>query len=221
MKGKSNMKELMQAVENYSITDLIVMAVLLYAAVRWLLSQIHEIRTKFDEKKKEYHKIESEKENKDANLEKRLTDIETHLKTDYERIQKSESHLYQIENYMKTLNEELTEMRIQSLRKQILDFTDKAVNVTNANISRESYDEIDRIYKTYEELLQQAGKTNGLVDYSYRCILHSLETREKNKLFLEDFYIAPAATIERLSRTSRNGSTVNDSDDSDDQKIKK
>ena len=35
-------------------------------------------------------------------------------------------------------------MEIQSLRKQILNFTQKATDMTNANISREEYSEIGR-----------------------------------------------------------------------------
>lgn len=192
------MSELMNLVSSYSLTDIVIIVLLIYAGGKWIISQIGELKKKIHNSKIEYHNSIKDKETKDENLEKRLQDIESHLKTDYERIQKSESHLYQIESSMKEVKKMTIDMRIQSLRKQILDFTNRAVDTTNANISREEYAEIGRIYDEYETLLKECGRENGLIDYSYRCILHSLETRENNKLFLEDFYISPSESIKRI-----------------------
>lgn len=196
------MNDLIKLISSYSLTDVCIIVFLLYAGGKWLIEQTKEIKEKIQSSKRAYHETEIEKEKKDDKLEKRLQDIEEHLKTDYERIQKSESHLYQIESNMKDVRNMIVNTRIQSLRKQILDFTDRAVNITNANISREAYAEIDRVYEEYEKLLAECGRENGLVDYSYRCILHSLEQREKEKLFLEDFYISPADSLKRIKENN-------------------
>lgn len=192
------MNELIKLISSYSLTDVVIMIALVYAAGKWIISQISEYKQKIQASRQQYHNELSDKEKKDEELEKRLQDIETRLKTDYDRIQKSESHLYQIESSMKDLRTITIDIRIQSLRKQILDFTNRAVDTTNSNISREEYAEISRVYDEYEKLLKECGRENGLIDYSYRCILHSLETREKNKLFLEDFYISPSESIKRM-----------------------
>ncbi|MDO4189346.1 MAG: hypothetical protein Q4D29_10200 [Lachnospiraceae bacterium] len=196
------MSEIMQLFSQYSLIEIIAFVLLFYIGAKWLLGQVSELKAKFDTYRKEYHKEQQQIESKDADIERRLEELEKNMKKDYERIQKSESHLYQIESNMKDLKEIILNTRIQSLRKQILDFTDKAVDITNANISRESYAEIARVYEEYVDLLKQCGKENGLIDYSYRCILHSLETRESNKLFLEDFYISPATSIQRIKENN-------------------
>lgn len=192
------MNELIKLVSSYSLTNVIIIGVLAYVGIKWIVGQVKEQRQKLQASKQEYHNKIKNKELKDEELEKRLQDIEAHLKTDYEKIQKAESHLYQIESTMKDISTMTINIRIQSLRKSILDFTNRAIDTTNANISREEYAEIGRMYEEYEKLLKECGRENGLIDYSYRCILHSLETREKNKLFLEDFYISPAESIKRM-----------------------
>jgi hypothetical protein len=99
-------------------------------------------------------------------------------------------------------------MRIQALRSQILDFTDKAVNL-DIPVSIEAYSEIDRIYKEYKNLIVKSGKENGYVDYSYKCILRSLKDRETNKKFLENYYIK-----ESIYNSSSSISSIIKDDDS-------
>lgn len=191
------MEDLITLISKYSIVEIIVVILLLYSGIKWLWQQIIEWKNKFNIKKEEYHRIESEKEQNKENIETRFKTIEAKLVNDYERIQKYESHLYQIETTIKELNEIIINIRIQSLRKQILDFTSRAVDLNNCNISRESYAEIDRVYKEYEELLEKSDKENGYVEYSYSCIQHSLYKREQNKLFLEDFYIRQSDSMNK------------------------
>ena len=140
----------------------------------------------------------SKKELKAEEINERFEKIETYLNTDYEKIINTENHLYQIEESLKNVQDTLSDMEIQSLRKQILNFTQKATDMTNANVSREEYSEIGRAYKKYEKALEKAGKENGYIDFSYKCILHSFEARNKNGLFLEDFYISPAEALDKI-----------------------
>lgn len=204
------MNDLLQLISSYSLVQIVVILILCYSAGSWVIQQFVNWKDKISKSKKDYHEEQAEIENKDKELERRFNSIEEHIEEDYERIKQSESHLYQIENSLKELRSITLDMRIQSLRKQILDFTHTAVNLTNSNISREAYDEIDRVYKEYESLLHECGKENGLVDYSYKCILHSYASREKGKLFLEDFYISP---VDSLNRMSENGTNIEVSDE--------
>lgn len=192
------MGELITLISSYSLVQILVIIVLSFAAIKWIVQQIVEIKGKIKKSKEEYHQEENEKELKAEEINERFKKIENYLNTDYERIIDTENHLYQIEEGLKSVQETLSDMEIQSLRKQILNFTQKATDITNANISREEYSEIERAYKKYEKALEKAGKENGYIDFSYRCILHSFETRNKNGLFLEDFYISPAEALDKI-----------------------
>ena len=192
------MGELITLISSYSLVQILVIIVLSFAAIKWIVQQIIEIKDKIKKGKEEYHQEENEKELKAEEINERFEKIETYLNTDYEKIINTENHLYQIEESLKNVQDTLSDMEIQSLRKQILNFTQKATDMTNANVSREEYSEIGRAYEKYEKALEKAGKENGYIDFSYKCILHSFETRNKNGLFLEDFYISPAEAIDKI-----------------------
>ena len=192
------MGELITLISSYSLVQILVIIVLSFAAIKWIAQQIIEITDKIKKSKEEYHQEENEKELKAEEINERFEKIETYLNTDYEKIINTENHLYQIEESLKSVQDTLSDMEIQSLRKQILNFTQKATDITNANVSREEYSEIGRAYKKYEKALEKAGKEKGYIDFSYICILHSFETRNKNGLFLEDFYISPEEAIDKI-----------------------
>ena len=192
------MGELITLISSYSLVQILVIIVLSFAAIKWIAQQTIEIKDRIKKSKEEYHQEENEKELKAEEINERFEKIETYLNTDYEKIINTENHLYQIEESLKSVQDTLSDMEIQSLRKQILNFTQKATDITNANVSREEYDEIGRVYKKYEEALEKAGKENGYIDFSYKCILHSFETRNKNGLFLEDFYISPEEALDKI-----------------------
>lgn len=192
------MGELITLISSYSLVQILVIIVLSFAAIKWIAQQTIEIKDRIKKSKEEYHQEENEKELKAEEINKRFEKIETYLNTDYEKIINTENHLYQIEESLKSVQDTLSDMEIQSLRKQILNFTQKATDITNANVSREEYDEIGRVYQKYEEALEKAGKENGYIDFSYKCILHSFEARNKNGLFLEDFYISSAEALDKI-----------------------
>lgn len=192
------MGELITLISSYSLVQILVIIVLSFAAIKWIAQQTIEIKDRIKKSKEEYHQEENEKELKAEEINKRFEKIETYLNTDYEKIINTENHLCQIEESLKSVQDTLSDMEIQSLRKQILNFTQKATDITNANVSREEYDEIGRVYKKYEEALEKAGKENGYIDFSYKCILHSFEARNKNGLFLEDFYISPEEALDKI-----------------------
>ena len=192
------MGELITLISSYSLVQILVIIVLSFAAIKWIVQQIIEIKDKIKKGKEEYHQEENEKELKAEEINERFEKIEAYLNTDYEKIINTENHLYQIEESLKSVQDTLSDMEIQSLRKQILNFTQKATDMTNASVSREEYSEIGRAYKKYEKALEKAGKENGYIDFSYKCILDSFEARNKNGLFLEDFYISPTEALDKI-----------------------
>lgn len=79
----------------------------------------------------------------------------------------------------------ITQMRIEQMRKTILDFADIAAD-DNKYPSKEKYNDIEITYTTYEELLKANKLTNGQAELSMQIIRDSYKKRIRNHTFLED-----------------------------------
>lgn len=77
------------------------------------------------------------------------------------------------------------EMFVQSSRDRIIDFATKASD-EKAIISKEEFKRIFKVYKKYEDFLDEHGMTNGEVNIAYRIIQESYGQHIKNHTFLED-----------------------------------
>ena len=53
-------------------------------------------------------------------------------------------------------------------------------------MTREQFTRIFRIYKEYEEIIQESGLTNGEVDIAIRIIREAYENNLRNGSFIED-----------------------------------
>lgn len=85
-----------------------------------------------------------------------------------------------------TDNTKMTEeMFIQSSRDRIIDFANK-VGDEKSMVSREEFNRIFKVYRKYEDFLEERGLTNGEVDIAYRIIEDSYASHMKNHTFLEN-----------------------------------
>jgi len=83
-------------------------------------------------------------------------------------------------------NTRLTEeMFVQSSRDRIIDFAMKVAD-EKVLVSREEFNRIFKVYKKYEEFLEEHGMTNGEIDISYRIIIESYEKHMRHHSFIED-----------------------------------
>lgn len=83
-------------------------------------------------------------------------------------------------------NTKLTEeIFVQSSRDRIIDFATKTSN-EDVMVSREEFNRIFKVYKNYEDFLEEHDMTNGEIDVAYQIIRESYEQHMKHHTFIED-----------------------------------
>lgn len=83
-------------------------------------------------------------------------------------------------------NTKMTEqMFIESSRDRIIDFASKVSNPVGY-VSREEFNRIFKIYRKYEDFLQEHGMTNGEVEINYQIIKDAYKDHQENHKFVED-----------------------------------
>lgn len=83
-------------------------------------------------------------------------------------------------------NNEITmSLYIESKRSAIINFASYCASPDNP-VTREQFTRIFRIYKEYEEIIQESGMTNGEVDIAIRIIREAYENNLRNGSFIED-----------------------------------
>ena len=119
-------------------------------------------------KKNEDHELLMQTISNLSNLtEKQKSDVEQSIR-----------HDKLIETRLNELTEIVVDMSIESWRWEILDFSSALSNGRIYN--REAFDHIFRIYKKYEDILNNNNLKNGLIDNSIKFI------REKYNDFLKN-----------------------------------
>lgn len=189
------MNELISVIKSYSLADVVIIGFGIYAAWYFIRGRIKEARKEKKEELKNYHVEQSQIEHHDESIEERLNKHEEWIGNDKEQIRGLGSHLEEIEAkndlqsaVLSELSNSVRDLRIQSIREQILAFYNIAVNLQK-HPSKESYEECIRQYEIYERLMKEKNETNGFLDYTYGKIMESMEQREKFNLFAENFFV--------------------------------
>lgn len=169
--------------------------VTVYVGVAWIVKQVRKIRSGYFSKLKDYHNKENEKEHKEDEEEHRFIEIENKLSNDYDRLQKVESHLFEICDQIKDINVKLDELsdmvidtRLEGMRGRVLDFAPLAIDL-NSLQSKEKYTEIFKVHSDYMKLIKATGKENNYETCNFGLIENSYKQRSIKKLFTEDYYI--------------------------------
>ena len=190
----------------YNPVVVVTILVLTYLACSWVSSQVETIKTKHKNELKSYHSQEQEKEKRNDEIDSRFKKIEEKLDKDYVRIQKSESHLYEMMEYEKEINKKfdelndmLIDLRLETMRGRILDFTPLAIDLTHLQ-SRERYTEIYKVHDDYIKLINQTGKENNFETNNFELIKKSYAQRSKRRLFTEDRYIPFSGKTTKIHR---------------------
>lgn len=83
-------------------------------------------------------------------------------------------------------NTRMTEqMFIETSRDRIIDFASKVSNPLSY-VSREEFNRIFKVYRKYEDFLEEHHMTNGEVEISYQVIQDAYKEHLENHKFLED-----------------------------------
>lgn len=133
-----------------------------------------------------------------------LADFDTHYSKDNivmrdkwikevnEHITDSEKKREQQDALMRELNEKLDKnnavtlsILIENKRSSIIDFASKVID-ENYPVTKEQFNRIFKIYKEYEEIIEEHKLINGEVDIAMHIIRESYEQHMKNHTFIED-----------------------------------
>lgn len=172
-----------------------------------------KIRKYFDRKKSERlalsqvaRLLEEHKEMSEtiSDVKRLLVEIDKHYSTDNivmrddwikevnEHISSSEKIRKEQDSLMRELSKKLDKnnadtlsMLIENKRSSIIDFASKVID-DKYPVTREQFNRIFKIYKEYEEIIEENKLTNGEVDISIRIIAEAYENHLKNHAFIED-----------------------------------
>lgn len=143
-------------------------------------------------------KIEPEAKNLKRKIEHRKQVRESieelpEIKTEHQRIRNicSDGNVRKLKDWcsvvddsVKELTNDVTALRVQSMRKAIIDFSHIAWD-DDMLISREEFMMIFNMYEEYEDYITKRGINNGVVDCAYQIIKESFEDREERHFFTE------------------------------------
>lgn len=155
-----------------------------------------KIRKYFARKKKE-REIMSTIPQTLANVETLLNDVNAHYSADNIAMRdkwmdwvNNQAHVYDVsiadlEKKMDQNNNITLSLLIESKRNTIINFASKVID-ENFPVTREQFNRVFKIYKEYEEIIQEHQMTNGEVDIAIRIINESYEKHMKDHTFIED-----------------------------------
>lgn len=126
-----------------------------------------------------------------------LNDVEKHysadnitmrnewMKTVDHDICENDQHIRENDMLIKKISKELTDMRLENMRGEIIKFAAHVVD-PNYIVTHEQFNRIFKMYKEYERIIEEEGRTNGEVKVAYRIIDESYEEHLRNKTFVEN-----------------------------------
>ena len=82
-------------------------------------------------------------------------------------------------------NKDTLSLLIDNKRNAIIDFASR-ISSPDVPITKEYFHRIFKLYKEYEDIIEENGMTNGEVNIAYRIIVESYEKHLQNHTFIED-----------------------------------
>lgn len=96
-----------------------------------------------------------------------------------------EEQMLQLQEKVARNNEIALSLAIDTKRNFIIDFASKVVD-ENYPVTREQFNRVIKVYKEYEEIIEDNELGNGEVDIAIRIIEESYEKHMKNHSFIEN-----------------------------------
>lgn len=96
-----------------------------------------------------------------------------------------EEQMLQLQEKVAQNNEIALSLAIDTKRNLIIDFASKVVD-ENYPVTREQFNRVIKVYKEYEEIIEENELENGEVDIAIRIIEESYEKHMKNHSFIEN-----------------------------------
>lgn len=199
-------KELTDILANTNPWQILFIILSIFVVGKWFYTQGAELITVYKKKQKEYHLSESAKERAQEETENRFKKLEDNQNKDYHRIKDVEAHLFEIQEQNNKQNEMLRELsdtlinlRLETMRGRILDFTPAAIDLTHPQ-SKERYLEIYKLHTDYLDLIAKTGKQNNFEKYNFELIEKSYQQRTIQHRFTEELYIPGLNDKDKLNK---------------------
>lgn len=161
-----------------------------------IVPEFVKVRKYFSRKKKEREIMEQMPETLE-NVKTLLNDVNQHYSKDNIMMRNkwmdwvnNQAHVYDVsisdlEKKLDKNNEITLSLLIESKRTMIINFAAKVID-ENYPVTKEQFNRIFKVYKEYEDIIEENGMTNGEVEIAMRIINESYETHLKNHSFIED-----------------------------------
>lgn len=114
-----------------------------------------------------------------------IKEVNEHISNSEKRRKEQDSLMRELSKKLDKNNADTLSMLIENKRSSIIDFASKVID-DKYPVTREQFNRIFKIYKEYEEIIEENKLTNGEVDISIRIIAEAYENHLKNHAFIED-----------------------------------
>lgn len=114
-----------------------------------------------------------------------MKEVNEHISDSERRKKEQDSLMRELSEKLDKNNADTLSLLIDHKRNTIIDFASKVID-ENYPVTKEQFNRIFKIYKEYEEIIEEHELTNGEVDIAIRIIQESYEQHMKNHTFIED-----------------------------------
>ena len=114
-----------------------------------------------------------------------MKEVNEHIVESEKRKEKQDLLIHNLVEKLDKNNEDTLSLLIENKRNTIIDFASYVINENNP-VTREQFKRVFKIYKEYEDIINDNDMTNGEVDVSYQIICESYEKHMRNHTFIED-----------------------------------
>ena len=114
-----------------------------------------------------------------------MKEVNFHITDSEEKREKQNALMRELNEKLDKNNATILDMLIEHKRDSIIEFASKVID-ENYPVTREQFNRIFKIYKEYEEIIEEHCLTNGEVDIAIHIIQESYEKHMKNHTFIED-----------------------------------
>lgn len=120
-----------------------------------------------------------------AMRDKWMKEVNEHISDSEKKREKQDALMCELNEKLDKNNAITLSILIENKRSSIIDFASKVID-ENYPVTKEQFNRIFKIYKEYEEIIEEHNLVNGEVDIAIHIIRESYEQHMKNHTFIED-----------------------------------
>lgn len=114
-----------------------------------------------------------------------MKEVNEHISDSERRRKEQDVLMRELSKKLDKNNADTLSLLIDNKRNTIIDFASKVIEESYP-VTKEQFNRVFRIYKEYEDIIEENGLTNGEVDIAIRIIREAYEKHLKTHTFIED-----------------------------------